>query len=243
MRAGKGDDRVLKSDELIVENWLQWMSLEEQIGQMSQIDITLLLEDDSNGGKRLNIDQVKHFVGELGVGSVLNTVPVPWTARDYRQAAVQIQEIAKEYKRPPVIWGLDSVHGANYVHGANWTPQPINLAASFNTTTARQAGALASRDTRAAGISWLFSPLLGIALQPYWSRVYETFGEDPLVVGKFAAAMIEGIQAVDPNPEAIPSRAAACGKHFVGYSHPHNGHDRSPSWIPRRHVRTRHWMW
>ena len=239
MRVGKIDDRVLKRDEQVVENWLQGMSLEELIGQMSQIDIVMLLEDDNNGGKRLNIDQVKHFIGELGVGSVLNTVPVPWSAGDYRQAAVQIQEIAKEYKRPPVIWGLDSVHGANYVHGANWTPQPINLAASFNTTTAWQAGALASRDTRAAGISWLFSPLLGIALQPYWSRVYETFGEDPLVVGQFAAAMIEGIQAVDPNPEAVPSRAAACGKHFVGYSHPHNGHDRSPSWIPRRHVRTR----
>uniref|UniRef100_A0A7S3KWD8 beta-glucosidase n=1 Tax=Amphora coffeiformis TaxID=265554 RepID=A0A7S3KWD8_9STRA len=236
MHAGKRDDRVLKGDEQVVENWLRGMSLEEQIGQMSQIDIAMLLEDGNNGGKRLNIDQVKHFIGELGVGSVLNTVPVPWSAGDYRQAAVQIQEIAKEYKRPPVIWGLDSVHGANYVYGANWTPQPINLAASFNTTTARQAGALASRDTRAAGISWLFSPLLGIALQPYWSRVYETFGEDPLVVGRFAAAMIEGIQAADPNPEAIPSRAAACGKHFVGYSHPHNGHDRAPSWIPRRHL-------
>ena len=231
----KDHPRGLGDDE--VESWLERMSLEEKIGQMSQIDITALLEDDGNGGKRLNLDQVKHFIGELGVGSVLNTVPVPWNASDYRVAAVQIQDIAKEYQRPPVIWGLDSVHGANYVHGASWTPQPINLAATFNTTTSRQSGWLASKDTRAAGINWLFSPLLGISLQPYWSRVYETFGEDPLVVGRHAAAMIEGIQAVDTNhPDAIPSRAAACGKHFVGYSNPHNGHDRAPSWIPRRHV-------
>lgn len=225
-----------KDDDKIVEDLLQGMSLEEQIGQMSQIDIVMLTEDDNNGGKRLNIDQVKHFIGELGIGSVLNTVPVPWTAADYRQAAIQIQDIAKEYHRPPVIWGIDSVHGANYIKGANWTPQPINLAATFNVTVAHQAGALASRDTRAAGIAWLFSPLLGIALQPYWSRVYETFGEDPLVVGKMAAAMIEGIQTADANPAAVPSRAAACAKHFVGYSFPHNGHDRAPSWIPRRHL-------
>ena len=108
----------------------------------------------------------------------------------------------------------------------------------MNVTAAEQAGYLASRDTRAAGISWLFSPLVGIALQPYWSRVYETFGEDPEVVGKMAAAMIKGSQTVDPLPDAVPSRAAACAKHFVGYSFPHNGHDRSPSWIPRRHVRS-----
>lgn len=225
-----------QKDDEVVEGWMKDMNLEEQIGQMSQIDIAALLEDDDNGGKRLNLDTVKHFVGELGVGSILNTVPVPWTAAEYRQAAVQIQDMAKQHLRPPVIWGLDSVHGANYVHGASWTPQPLNLAATFNTTTSRVAGAVASRDTRAAGIAWLFSPLLGLAVQPYWSRVYETFGEDPLVVGRMAAAMIEGIQTADANPKAIPSRAAACAKHFVGYSYPHNGHDRAPSWIPRRHV-------
>lgn len=220
----------------VVEEVLSKMMLADKIGQMSQIDIVMLLEEETKD-MVLNLDKVKHFIGELGVGSVLNTVPVPWTAQQYRRAAMQIQEIATQYNRPPVIWGLDSVHGANYVHGASWTPQPINVAASMNHTVSWQAGRLASRDTRAAGINWLFSPLLGLALQPYWSRVYETFGEDPLLVGRMAAAMISGIQAVDPISTAVPSRAAACAKHFVGYSYPHNGHDRAPSWIPRRHVR------
>ena len=152
------DNRRLLHQDRGVEDWLAGMSLEDQIGQMSQIDIVMLLEDDSAGGKRLNLDKVKQYIGEQGIGSVLNTVPVPWTAADYRQAAVQIQTVAQQHNRPPVIWGLDSVHGATYVHGANWTPQPLNLAATFNVTTARDAGALASRDTRAAGIAWLFSP-------------------------------------------------------------------------------------
>lgn len=95
---------------------------------------------------------------------------------------------------------------------------------------------LASRDTRAAGIQWLFSPLLGIALEPLWSRLYETFGEDPVLVGDMASYMIQGIQEVDPIKAATPSRAAACAKHFVGYSDPHDGHDRAPSWIPTRHL-------
>lgn len=97
---------------------------------MSQIDINLLLEDDESGGKRLNMEKAEHFIGSLGVGSVLNVpTPGPWKAQDFRKAAIQIQEVAKEHGRPPVIWGLDSVHGANYIHGASWTPQPLNLAA------------------------------------------------------------------------------------------------------------------
>lgn len=237
------DENMLRSlawgndnDDRVVEEWIRKMSLEDQIGQMSQIDVRWLTKDDGQGNMSFDDDLIEHFIGEMGVGSILNLWPKPFTATDYRKAFVKIQQVAKKHNRPPVIWGLDSVHGANYVHGANWTPQPINIAATFNETTSRVAGALASRDTRAAGISWLFSPLVGIAMNPYWSRVYETFGEDPVVVGRMAAEMILGIQDIDPNPDAVPSRAAACAKHFVGYSYPHNGHDRAPSWIPRRHV-------
>lgn len=221
---------------LTVERWLESMSVEDKIGQMSQIDINVLLGEDGAGGKRIDPQVVEKWIGKAGIGSVLNTVSVPWTAEQYRSAAMLIQQTAEDYHRPPVIWGLDSVHGANYVHGAIVSPQPINLAATFNLTTAEQAGRLASRDTRAAGINWLFSPLLGIAIEPKWSRVYETFGEDPHLVGEMAQAMTDGIQAPDEDPTAIPSAAAACAKHFVGYSAPHNGHDRSPSWIPTRHL-------
>jgi len=150
---------------------------------------------------------------------------------------IQIQECAQNYSRPPVIWGIDSVHGANFVHGATLTPQPLNIAATFNLSMAYEAGKLASRDTRAAGMTWLFSPLLGLALEPRWSRVYETFGEDPVVVADMSTQMIQGIQTPERyNSTAIPSRAAACAKHFIGYSAPRTGHDRSPAWVPKRHL-------
>jgi len=229
-----GEDRV--------EKILRGMSIEDKIGQMAQVDIRILVEPDPNSKTttKLHINQtaLHYYIGELGIGSVLNTVnDVPWKARDYRHVATQIQDCAHDYSRPPVIWGLDSIHGANFVHDAILTPQPINIAASFNTTVAYQAGQLASRDTRAAGLHWLFSPLLGLALQPRWSRVYETFGEDPYTVGIMASSMVQGIQRPErANSTAIPSRAAACAKHFVGYSQPENGHDRSPAWIPTRHL-------
>ena len=78
-------------------------------------------------------------------------------------------------------------------------PQQINLAATFNRALAHEFGRIGAKDTRAAGVPWLFSPILGIATKPLWARVYETFGEDPLV----AAQM--GAQVVPTHLQAIPT--------------------------------------
>ncbi|GKY96709.1 hypothetical protein MPSEU_000630400 [Mayamaea pseudoterrestris] len=219
---------------------LKSMSLEEKIGQLSQIEINMLVNVDEKKNKLvINETAVDYYIGVKGIGSVLNTFSKPTTALEYRQIAMRLQQVAAKYRRPPVIWGLDSVHGANYVHGAILAPQPINIGATFNVTTAYQAGLLASRDTRAAGINWLFSPLLGIALEPRWSRVFEIFGEDPILARILGNAMIRGIQepsTSSSSTNSTPSRAAACAKHFIGYSMPRDGHDRSPSWIPTRHL-------
>lgn len=119
-------------------------------------------------------------------------------------------------------------------------PQQIALAATFNPSVARKAGRVAARDTRAAGVPWLFAPILGIATQPLWPRTYETFGEDPFLASKMGAELVKGIQASLPGGEddddGEPLKAAACMKHFVGYSHPSSGHDRSPSRIPQQEV-------
>jgi beta-glucosidase len=246
--AAKGQRRSMSDNEeqqpqdrstINIEDLLDSLGWDGQVGQMAQIDINMLLTDDH---KELRQDLLDHYIGTLGVGSVLNNQnqfdPL-WKMKDFRAAVLQVQATAQKFGRPPVIWGLDSVHGANYLYDTIITPQPINLAASFNSSLAYQAGGWASRDTRRVGIPWLFSPLLGLSWNPFWSRVYETFGEDPVLVGKMALAMTQGIQALDDETTAktiVPSRAAACGKHFVGYSMPRDGHDRAPSWIPTRHL-------
>jgi beta-glucosidase len=238
----------------LVEQWMNHLSLAEKVGQMSQIDLPMLLRDDGPR-KVIDPDKVRYWIGERGVGSVLNTAPgVAWNVTDYREAIDVIQQVStSEYHRPFCLYGLDSVHGANYVQGAIWTPQPINLAATFNASWSYLAGKLAARDTMAAGIPWLFSPLLGLSLSPRWPRVYETFGEDPHLVGIMARAMIEGIQSTNYGGNKIRDRdigggpptyghipfttsASACAKHFIGYSLPRTGHDRAPSWIPKRHL-------
>lgn len=119
-------------------------------------------------------------------------------------------------------------------------PQQIALAATFNPSLATAVGRVTARDTRAAGVPWLFAPILGIATQPLWPRVYETFGEDPLLVSRMGSELVKGIQASmaggEDEDDGEPLRAAACMKHFLGYSHPSSGHDRSPSRIPEQEL-------
>ena len=186
-----------------IEALLDNMNWNEQIGQMIQIDINVLLTTDDTTDDNVTGDTtgtptnptnvtfnqtlLNYYIGELGIGSVLNN-HYKWTSAQYRTEVIRLQNTAKTYSKNkiPVIWGLDSIHGSNYIVDTVLTPQPINIASSFNVTIAYQAGKLASYDTRKSGITWLFSPLLGLGgWNPFWSRIYETFGEDPILVSLY----------------------------------------------------------
>ncbi|KAF9158679.1 hypothetical protein DFQ26_007360 [Actinomortierella ambigua] len=148
----------------------------------------------------LDRSKVEYWIREWGVGSFLDT-PTK----------------------------LDSVHGANYVDGATLFPQEIGLAASFNTAIAEEVGRITAKDTRAAGIPWVFGPILDVVAHKLWPRVYETFGEDPFVVSEFGRAIIHGLQG---NYKKDRTRVAACMKHFIGYAASRDGKDKSSAWIP-----------
>ncbi len=208
-----------------LDSMVSHLALKTRINQMAQIDFSLLFTDGN-----IDKDKIEQYFGVEGIGSVL-IVPVDgkyFDASFYSSVMNHIQDVAKKYKLPPVIAGVDSVHGANYIKNAIFFPQQINIASTFNTEHARYAGQVAANDTLAAGINWIFSPILGLGIQPLWARMYETFGEDPHLVGKMASQMVQGIQE--------SGRVAACAKHFVGYSAPRTGHDRAPSWIPVRQL-------
>lgn len=225
------------SSSAFVQGLMDSMTIQDKVGQMSQIDLNVLLVEVENkkGMKAVSVEKAEYYIGKLGVGSVFNyPARITWDALEWRENIKVIQDAAKKFNRPPVLVGLDSIHGASYVFNAVLMPQPINLAATFNPEVAYLAGKLASRESRAAGINWIFAPVLGLALQPLWARVYETFGEDPLLVSKMGKEHIKGIQ--EPDGSVLPSRAAACAKHFIAYSMPRTGHDRTPAWIPERHV-------
>uniref|UniRef100_H3GJ22 beta-glucosidase n=1 Tax=Phytophthora ramorum TaxID=164328 RepID=H3GJ22_PHYRM len=187
--------------------------------------------DERDPKKALKREVVAQYA-RAGVGSILNSPfaggPVGgrsgWRASEWRDVIQQIHQIYKEEGAAvPMLYGVDTIHGATYVQGATLFGQPISAAASFNPELVYRMGAVAAKDTLSAGIPWIFSPVLGIAVQPKWSRVYETFGEDPFVSSVMGAALVKGLQS--------SGKVAACMKHFIGYSNVREGLDRADNVI------------
>ncbi|MBN2129095.1 MAG: glycoside hydrolase family 3 C-terminal domain-containing protein, partial [Sedimentisphaerales bacterium] len=113
-------------------------------------------------------------------------------------------------------------------------PQNIAMGATGNVALMEKAGAITAMETRAAGIPWNFNPVLGLARHPMWPRVFETFGEDPYIASQMGAAYIRNQQGSDISS---PTRVATCMKHYLGYSMPRSGKDRTPAYIPERELR------
>lgn len=219
------------------------LTLEQKVGQMLQLDINIFLKGFDNAQDISTIDpsKLESLLQSTNFGSILNS---PYAAAypfgsglnvsQWQDIITTVQKAATSSgSQIPVLFGIDSIHGATYVYGATLFPQQINLAATFNPDLVEQVGAISAKDTRTAGLPWSFSPVLGIATQPSWPRVFETFGEDPFLASTMATAIINGYQGSPANISA-ENKVAACFKHFIGYSSPVDGHDVSPTPIPDR---------
>ncbi|KAI9918262.1 hypothetical protein PsorP6_011447 [Peronosclerospora sorghi] len=202
------------------------LSLTQVLGQMTQLDLSTVMNKRTG---ELDEAAVRAFA-KLGVGSYLNTywhdddpalnhTTFGYTATEFRALIERIQRITMEENGGhPMVYGIDSIHGASYVVGAVLFPHQINCGASFNPALVYEMGRVTARDTAAAGIPWIFGPILDIAQNALWARTYETFGEDPYLASVLGAAYIRGLQS--------SNHTAACMKHFLGYSKTPTGHDR-----------------
>jgi len=223
-----------------VNQLLSKMTLEEKVGQMTQISIESFLKNDANGvplnPHQLDTAKFADAMRTYKIGSVLNVGGDAQTRENWQQLITQIQNIALSQQRLkiPILYGIDAIHGNNYTLGSILFPQEIALAASFNPELARKAAEISAYETRASFTPWAFSPVLDLGRQPMWPRFWETFGEDPLVDAAMGTAMIQGFQG---NNMSDKYHVAACLKHYMGYSMPLSGHDRTPAWIPERELR------
>ncbi|MBI1194179.1 MAG: beta-glucosidase [Bacteroidetes bacterium] len=222
-----------------IADLLQRMTLEDKVGEMTQLTLDMLCYGDPyklDEPVRLDPDKMHDALVELRVGSILNAPNHTLPRERWVEIIQAIQAVATEEKLSgiPVLYGIDAIHGANYVAGATLFPQQIALAATWDTSLARRMGQIVAYETRAAGIPWNFSPVLDIGRDPQWPRFWETFGEDVLLASHMGQAMIRGYQGKDlSSGEAV----AACMKHFLGYSVTLSGRDRTQAWIPDRELR------
>lgn len=223
-----------KEIEMKVEKILKGMTLEEKVGQMTQITATAI----ANG---LDITPAgDSIMRTYKIGSVLNTPgDIAQSPEGYDRFIKELNRISIETTGIPCLYGLDHIHGTTYVVGGTLFPQEINLAASFNRQLAHNMGMVTAYESRAANVPWTFSPTMDLGRNPEWPRMWESFGEDAYLNAQMAIAELQGMQGGDPN-HVGPYNIAACAKHFMGYGVPVTGQDRTPASIVPSELREKH---
>lgn len=217
-----------------IEALLAKMTLEEKVGQMTQLEIGQIT---SGGDSSIQIDAAKleKAIVQYKVGSILNVNGHALPVDKWHEIIGAIQTASMKTRlKIPNIYGIDSIHGANYVKGATLFPQEIGMAATWNPLLMQRAAEITAMETRAAAIPWSFSPVLDIGRQPLWARFWETFGEDPYLAKVMGASFIRGLEGSDVSSD---KNVAACLKHYIGYSFPLNGRDRTTALIPENYLR------
>lgn len=203
------DSNEMSSIDDRIGSLLQQMTLEEKIGQMSQVN---------GGGWDL------HQAIRAGrVGSVLNEVNVE-EVNELQRLAVQESRLGI-----PLLMGRDVIHGFKTIF-----PIPLGQAASWDPEVVEQGAAIAAAEAASAGVNWTFAPMIDITRDPRWGRIAESLGEDPYLCGQLGAAMVRGFQG-----ESLSDKhaIAACAKHFVGYGAVEGGLDYNTANIPENELR------
>lgn len=239
--SSSAQSKMESQQEQQINNLISKMSLEEKVGQMTQISVEAFLKT-ANGIPTdphvFDFPKLEHAIQKYKIGSILNVGGNAQTISLWRDRISTIQKLAlKERLRIPVLYGVDAIHGNNYTLDAVLFPQQISQAASFNRELTRMAAEATAYETRASFIPWNFSPVLDLGRQPVWPRIWETYGEDPFLISELGCAAIEGYQGSKDVERIDKYHVAACLKHYMGYSMPLSGHDRTPAWIPERELR------
>ena len=229
---------VNSAHEKKIAQHIKKMTLAEKVGQTCQITLDAILVTNEKGQSKepaeIDRNKLRIALDSFKVGSILNVSSHTLKPSEWKYILSEIQSVCDELKtKIPIIYGIDAIHGLNYAEGATLFPQEIGLAATWNKQLARTFAEITAYEMRAMGLKWNFSPVLDLGRQPLWSRFFETLGEDPYLASAIGEQIILGYQGTGKIDEF---HVASCLKHFVGYSAPLSGRDRTPAWIPAKYM-------
>ncbi len=224
------------SDEAKATALVKKMTLEEKVGQMTQVTMAVFAKGVwANEDGELDPVALKKTIVDYKVGSLLNTTAHALPVEKWRSIMTQIQDEVKNTRlKIPIIYGLDAIHGQTYTLNSTLFPQNLAMGATRNPELVRQAAKVTAMELRSSGVRWNFAPVLDIGRQPLWSRFPETYGEDVYLVKTLGAA---GIKAYEEDGLKNPTAVATSLKHYLGYSASRSGKDRTPIYLPEIELR------
>ena len=219
-----------ESVEARVSQLLASMTLEQKVGQMTQVNLGVIIDKSVKDRVQFDPDKLNEALHKYQVGSILNSTSRALSVDEWHEVIKGIQDEAlKNDLSIPVLYGIDAIHGVTYTKGSTLFPHNIGLAATRNPELVKKSAKVTAMEARASGLRWNFDPVLDIGRNPIWPRFAETFGEDTYLGQTMGVAVITAYE--EDGLDAITA-VASCMKHYVGYSDPANGKDRTPAYIP-----------
>lgn len=226
-----------------IEKTLSKMTLDDKVGQMLELNLDIMGKMVPSNNKmiwQMNETMVDTCISKYKIGSILNAPGTrAATVEQWQEWIGLIQKKSMKYIGIPDIYGLDHNHGVTYTQGGTLFPQPINLAASFNTKLAQEMAEVTAYESRAGNCPWVYNPVLDLGRDPRWSRIWESFGEDAIVNARMAEAEIRGYQGNDPN-HLGKYNVATSVKHYFAYGAPFSGKDRTPAYVSPQVLREKY---
>ena len=201
------DSSLYKNPELPimdrVRDLMSYMTLEEKVGQMTQVERKFL-----DGDKNIS----KYFLGSLLSGG--GSAPAKNFPKAWADMYDRFQKVALSTRLGiPIIYGVDAVHGHNNVIGATIFPHHVGLGCTNNPKMVEDVYRATAVEVAATGVDWNFAPCLAVPRDERWGRTYEGFGETPEIVKSMAAAAVVGLQTDKLNSQ---TSILATAKHFLG---------------------------
>jgi len=200
-----------------IDALLRKMTLDEKIGQLVQFSVG------QPAGPATGPIDYNAMIQKGQIGSLINVTD----AHDTN--AFQHLAVEKSRLHIPILFGQDVIHGFRTEF-----PVPLGLASTWDPALVQKVARVAAREASAAGIRWVFSPMVDIARDARWGRMTEGAGEDPYLGSAMAQAYVRGYQGERlSNPDSV----AACAKHFVGYGAAEGGRDYNSAEISEHTLR------
>lgn len=228
--------------EYRVEHLLSQMTLEEKVGQMLTSLGWSMYE---RVGEDIRLTpQLEKEIGEYHIGSLWGFMRAdPWTQRTLHtglnpslaaRASNRLQSYVIEHSRLgiPLFLAEECPHGHMAI-GTTVFPTSIGQASTWNPELIRQMGRVIAIEASAQGAHIGYGPVLDLARDPRWSRVEETYGEDPYLNGVMGTALVRGFQGETLNDG---KSVIATLKHFASYGWTEGGHNGGTAHIGEREL-------
>lgn len=223
-----------------LDNLLSKMTLEEKVGQLR---CTLAWNYCERKGNDVVLTSLfEKEVLQEGVGNLWATFRAdPWTQRSLdnglgpklsARAANKMQRVVREKTRLgiPLFFAEEAPHGHMAI-GSTVFPTGFGMAATWDAPLMHRVGDAIRRQVRSYGAQISYGPVMDLSRDPRWSRVEESFGEDPVLTATMASAEVAGLSTWH-SPED-PGTIATL-KHFIGYGTTWGGQNGGPSAITER---------